>query len=147
MNAEIKDCISKCSVCNSLKLEQCHEPIRPHKLPDQPWSKVGTDLFTYNSQNYIVTVDYYPNFIEMYRLRDTSSRTVIKALKTHFSRHGIPDILVSDNGPQYSSVKFHQFLQQWEFKHITSSHYPKSNGKAESAIKVCKNTAQEGKTS
>ena len=60
-------------------------------------------LHTYKRQNYIVTVDYYLNFIEMDKLRDTSSRTTIKVLKTHFLRHGIPDVLVSDNGPQYVS--------------------------------------------
>jgi len=75
----------------------------------------------------------------MDRLRDTSSRTTIKALKSHFSRHGIPDILISDNGPQYASEEFRSFAQEWEFKHLTSSpYYPKSNGKAESAVKTCK---------
>ena len=87
----------------------------------------------------IVSVDYCSNYIEMDRLRDSSSRTTIKALKTHFLRHGIPNILVSDNGPQYTSEEFRTFAREWEFKHMTSSpHYPKGNGKAESAVKTCK---------
>ena len=139
MNAEIKDAISKCTICNTLKLEQCQEPLRPHEVPDRPWSKVGTDLFTFKNQTYIVAVDYYSNFIEMDRLRESSSKTTIKALKTYFSRHGVPDVVVSDNGPQYSSEEFRCFSQEWKFKHITSSpRYPQSNGKAESAVKTCK---------
>ena len=111
-----------------------------HEVPSRPWVKVGTDLFTFKNQIYMVTVDYYSNFIEMDRVRNSSSRTVIKVLKMHFSRHGIPEVLISDNGPQYSSQEFSLFAQQWEFKHVTSSpHYPKSNGKAESTVKTCKN--------
>ena len=112
MNAEIKDTIAKCTICNTFKPEQCREPVRPHELPDRPWSKVGTDLFVYNNPTYIVAVDYYSNFIEMDRLRDSSSKTAIKALKAYFSRHGIPDIVVSDNGSQYTSGEFHRFSQE-----------------------------------
>ena len=50
MNAEIKDTIAKCTICNTLKPEQCREPIRYHEVPDRPWCKVGTDLFTFNNQ-------------------------------------------------------------------------------------------------
>ena len=60
-------------------------------------------------------------------------------MKAQFSHHGIPDVLVSDNGPQFASREFKEFATQWEFQHVTSSPYhPKSNGKAESAVKVVK---------
>lgn len=56
-----------------------------------------------------------------------------------FGRHGIPGSLVSDNGPAYASDEFRKFATQWEFQHITTSpHYAQSNGKAESAVKICK---------
>ena len=51
----------------------------------------------------------------------------------------IPDSLVSDNGPAFASNEFKKFESQWEFQHITTCpHYPQSNGKAESAVKICK---------
>ncbi|KAL0174707.1 hypothetical protein M9458_030675, partial [Cirrhinus mrigala] len=65
--------------------------------------------------------------------------TVIHKLKAHFARHGIPDTVISDNEPQYSSQEFKQFSIAWEFRHVTSSPaYPQSNGKAESAVKTAK---------
>ena len=51
----------------------------------------------------------------------------------------MPDTVVSDNGPQFSSQEFHEFLLTWEFNHVTSSpHHPKSNDKAESSVKAIK---------
>ena len=81
MSAEIKDYVSSCSVCNTLQPLQCHEPLKSHDIPDRPWSKVATDLFKFNRDNYIVIVDYYSNFLEIDCLRSTSSNAVIQSLK------------------------------------------------------------------
>ena len=52
-------------------------------------------------------------------------------MKAVFSRHGIPDLLISDNGPQYQSHEMKQYSQAYGFMHVTSSpHYPQSNGEA-----------------
>ena len=57
-----------------------------------------------------------------------------------FSRHGIPEIVISDKGPQYYSVEFTKFAKDWHFQHITSSpRNRQSNGKVESAVKICEN--------
>lgn len=87
----------------------------------------------------MITVDYYSNFWEVDYLPDTKSNTVIRKLKAHFARQGIPDVLISDNGPQYTSQEFRQFSRRWEFEHRMSSHgYSQSNGKVESAVKTAK---------
>ena len=139
MNAEIRDYVSNCSICNTLRPSQCREPLNTHEIPERPWGKVATDLFSHNGENFIVVVDYFSNFIEMERITSTSSRSVIQALKMIFGRHGIPESLVSDNGPAYASEEFHEFAAKWEFQHITtSSHYPQANGKAESTVKTSK---------
>ena len=47
---------------------------------------------------------------------------------------------MTDNSSQMVSQEFIQFTMDWAFKHVTSSYrYPKSNGKAESVVKVAKN--------
>ena len=83
--------------------------------------------------------DSYSDFMEVGELRSTNSSDIIRFLKQQFSRHGIPNVLVTDNGPQFSSSDFTTFSSTWEFKHVTSSPtHAKSNGKAESAVKVVK---------
>ena len=88
--------------------------------------------------DYLITVDYSSSFFEVDKLDMTDSRTVIEMLKMQFSRHGIPEIVMSDNGPQFKSTEFAKFASDWHFQHITSSpRNPQSNGKVESAVKIC----------
>jgi len=68
--------------------------------------KVGTDLFTIYYRNYLVTVDYASGFIEVNYLPDTLSETVVAKMKHHFARYSVPDVVVSDGRPQYTSTSF-----------------------------------------
>ena len=87
----------------------------------------------------LVACDYFINFIKVENLQSTTTQAVAKAVRVMFTRYGVPDILVTDNGPQFSSAEFASFSQKWSFEHITSSpHYPQSNGKAENAVKTVK---------
>ena len=51
-------------------------------------------------------------------------------MKSMFSRFGIPEKVISDNGPQYDSKEFKKFAEKWKF--------PQANGKAENAVKTFK---------
>jgi len=58
-----------------------------------------------------------------------------KQLKSIFSTHGILAVVISDNGPQFSSREFQEFAKIYGFQHMTNSpKYPKANGKAERAV-------------
>ena len=70
------------------------------------WEKIGIDLMTLENSDYVVTVDYYSNFWEIDKLSQTTSNTVIKKVKAHMARNGIPNTIITDNGPQFSSDEF-----------------------------------------
>ena len=140
MSAEIRHFIESCDVCTSYSAKQPAETLRMHEVPDRPWEKVGTDIFTIQGRNYLITVDYFSHFFELDYLPETTAETVVTKLKHHFARHGIPDTVVSDNGPQFSSQQFRLFSRSWSFRHVTSSPgHSQSNGAAEAAVKVAKN--------
>lgn len=148
INKDIQELVEKCRVCNKFKPNQIKEEMIIEQLPELPWQKVGTDLFELDNKHYCVLADYYSNFIEVTNMQETSSKAVINVLKAQFARHGIPQILKSDNGPQYTSSEFKKFSKQYGFEHQTSSpRYPKSNGLAESAVKTIKNILIKAKES
>jgi len=96
---------------------QACQTSRRHEIPERPWQKVGSDIFTFCNRNYLTTVDYFTNFIDVDYLLDTLSQTMVTKLKLQFARYGIPDILISDGDPQYTSSEFKSFSRQWVFTH------------------------------
>ena len=113
-----------------------NELLFPHEVPKHPWSQVGADLFVLIDQQYLILVDYYSGFVKLNLLSTTTS----KHCKSQFARYGIPDRLITDNGPQFSSDIFKQFAPHYSFGHQTlSPHYPRSNGMAKRAVQTVKN--------
>ena len=87
----------------------------------------------------MVTVCYYSRYFEVDQLDRTTSEAVIRKLKKLFSNQGIPETLISDNGPQFSSEQFASFAKEWNFSHSTSSPlFAQSNGLAEKYVQIVK---------
>ena len=136
MSSQIEDVVSTCSICNTYLRSNTKEPMIPHDVPN---SQVGADLFQLNGHQYLLLVDYYSGFIEVSMLHNTRSSQIITHCKSHFSRYGIPNLLITDNGPQFSSDEFRQFSKDYNMEHRTSSPlYPQSNGMAERPVQTVK---------
>ena len=131
--------MKNCSVCRKYT-NQRSEPLIPTALPELPWQQVGTDLFEFKGHSYLLSVDYYSRFIKIAQLDRTTAEEVIFRTKGVFARQGIPEVVVSDNGPQYFSEAYTAFAQQFQFEHVTSSpHNPQTNGEAERAVQTVRN--------
>jgi hypothetical protein len=136
---DIENLTASCQSCNINKPRQQKEPMKMQEIPTLPYEIVAADLFTWRSQTYLVTVDSYSGFYDIDKLKDMTSSTVIQKLKKQFSIHGIPKVLMSDNGTQFVSREFKNFARTWNFQQITSSPtYPQSNGLAERAVRSAK---------
>ena len=103
-------------------------------------AKIGVDLFEIKGRNYLVTVDYYSNFLKVNYLSTTMTKQVITKLKGHFARYGIPLQMVTDSGPQFLSWVFRKFTTEWVVQHAKTSspEHHQSNGKMEAAVKITK---------
>ncbi|KAL6471840.1 hypothetical protein MHYP_G00204900 [Metynnis hypsauchen] len=139
MGKEIEALVGSCSICQERRNSAQKEPMISHPIPERPWQVIATDLFTWNNNDYIVAVDYYSRYFEVEKITSLTSKTVIQKLRAMFARFGIPQTLISDNGPCYSSREFKDFACTWDFEHITSSPlYPQSNGLAERTVQTAK---------
>lgn len=139
MNIDIAEELLSCSVCNSTRPHLQKERLQPHPVPALPWSTTAADMFEWHGQQYQVLVDSYSGWYKIDLLRDATSAAVIKKLKRHFSVHGTPHTLITENARQYTRKRFNDFAEQWDFIHVTSSpEYPQSNGLAERAVRSAK---------
>ena len=135
---QLEETVKSCPEC--LKYSPLQpEPLIPSKLPQLPWQNVGTDLFEWNKSSYLLVVDYYSRWIEVSKLKSTTAQEVVKHTISIFARHGIPEVVVSNNGHQFSAELYATFARDYVFEHVTCSpHYPQGNGEAESAVKTIK---------
>ena len=111
MTGDIKNHVSTCEACREYERSQTKETLKSHQMPSRPWQYVGADLFELEGKSYLVMSDYFSDFFELDHLRSTTSVSVIRKLKAHFARHCIPEQLVTDNGPQFSSSDFLKFSE------------------------------------
>ena len=99
-----------------------YETFLLHEIPKDVWNKVGTDLFACLNKLYLIAIDHTSQYFKLAQLPNSSSDTVITHIRGIFAQHGIPKIVFSDNGPQYSSHKFKKFSKPRDFNHKMSSH-------------------------
>lgn len=144
MSKQIDDVVGNCDVCLGHQKDNSKEPMIEKVIPKGPWEIVATDIFFLRGKKYILVVDTYSKFIDMKILNDLSAESTIRALKEFFARYGVPKILYSDSGAQYTSWEFKKFAEQWGFMHnITSPKHHRSNGLAERHIQTIKNMLQK----
>ncbi|XP_055911365.1 uncharacterized protein K02A2.6-like [Eupeodes corollae] len=134
---------SKVVVPDDMKKEMMHKVHQAHFGIDRTLNSAREQLFwikmTTEITKYVESCNSYSGYFDFVKLKQSSSAEVILQLKKMFAVHGIPFILESDNGPQFSSKEFKAFAKKWDFTHQTSSlRYPKSNGFAERFVQVAK---------
>ena len=138
LSQQIQEMVEQCTSCCEVRRQNA-EPMIATKFPELPWQKLGMDLFELDKSTYLLVVDYYSRFIEIAKLSTLTSEEVVQYCKSIFARHGIPEEVITDNGPQFVAQRFADFAQEYHFQHITSSpYYPRSNGEAERAVGTIK---------
>ena len=112
------------------------------QYPSKPWERIHIDFCgPFRNHMYLIVVDAYSKWPEVIRMSSsTSTSETIKVLLSLFSRHSLPDKLVSDNGPQFRSDEFKEFMLNCGILHIkTAPYHPQTNGEAERFIQTFKN--------
>ena len=77
----IKDVIKDCTICHDYAPAQQKEPSIPSPIPDLPWAMGASNIFIFESEQFLVLVDYYVKYIEVTKLKDLTSQETIQALE------------------------------------------------------------------
>ena len=121
INKDILKQYQSCKTCIRHSRSQTHEPLQSHPTSEIPCNTVATDLFDIKNSKYLLIVDYYSRFPVLHKLVNTTSRVLIQEMKAVFAELGVPGVIVSEGGTQYTSAEFKDFTKQWQIDHRVSS--------------------------
>ena len=131
-------------------IKKCKTSSEPKHACISTYSPLGTNNKTMVSNHIdftgaclgkitLVLTDTYSKWMDINSMSDIKAVTLIDALHVSFATHGLPYIIVSDNGPLFTSKEFKNFIHENGIKHITTAPYhPSSNGTAERAVQTFK---------
>ncbi|XP_033724581.1 uncharacterized protein K02A2.6-like [Pecten maximus] len=140
IDLDIEQLCKACTGCQSVKVAPPSAPLHPWEWTSRPWYRIHMDFAgPFLDSMFFIVVDAYSKWPEVVPMRTTTSDKTIDVLRTIFARNGIPTEIVSDNGPQFVSESFKNFVKANGIKHITSAPYhPSTNGLAERFVQTFK---------
>ena len=140
---DIRRVAESCDMCIKNSAEKKLRML-PSSTPLYPWQKIAMDYFEFKGVNYLAVVDYYSRFPEIVEVRSMTVKELIARCKALFARYGIPEIVVSDLGSQFTSEEWNLFASEYGFqKTLSSPLFHQSNGEAERMVQTLKRILQK----
>lgn len=147
LDKDLEALARSCRACLAVKQAPANAPLHPWVWPSQPWQRIHVDFAgPFMEKSFFIVVDAHSKWAEVMEMPQTTTAKTIGALRRLFAIHGIPEQIVSDNGPQFIAADFEEFTRTNGIKHSRSSPYhPASNGEAERFVRTFKEAMKAGK--
>jgi hypothetical protein len=136
LRKDIFNYVAACNECQKFKYNNLPSatPMQLHEV-FQPWHTIGIDLmgpFPVTSRQkrfLLVVVDYFTRWVEVFPMNLTTSSAIAEILTNEvFSRYGLPQYILSDNGPQFVSNIFNEFCRLLTIRRkLTANYHPQTN--------------------
>ena len=148
IDAEIEKKVKECHKCQVNQKSPTTASLHPWEWPSQPWTRLHIDFAgPFEGKMFLVVVDSHSKWLDVIPVSNANSANTIRELRKLFATHGIPDVIVSDNGTAFTSAEFSEFMVRNGVKHLkTAPYHPATNGLAERAVQTFK-TAMKKSTS
>ena len=134
----IETCVKQCKTCQVNQNMPASAPIHHWERTTKPWVRIHIDFAgPYLGKMFLVLTDAYSKWMDIYSMSNIKTVALIDNLHISFATYGLPYIIVSDNGPSFTSKEFKTFIHKNGIKHITTAHYhSSSNGAAERVVQT-----------
>ena len=138
MRQDVTKWARECLACQQAKIQRhTIPPIAEFTVPAKRFQHVHIDLVSMppsNGFNHLLTVvDRFSRWPSAFPIADINADTVVDTF-THgwIAAHGVPEVVTSDRGSQFSSAIFTQLMKTWGIKHLmTTAYHPQANGMVE----------------
>ena len=138
IDAAIEQRIKNCVMCQESQKSPAKAPLHLWDWPEHPWSWVHVGYTgPIDNHMFLTLVDAHSKWLEVIPVRSATTTITIDKLQTIFATHGVPEMLVTDNGTVFTSHEFREFAQRNAIPHVTTSPYHSScNGLAEELYRL-----------
>ncbi|XP_076862347.1 TGF-beta receptor type-2 isoform X2 [Brachyhypopomus gauderio] len=142
LDKHIEEKAGRCTTCQTVRNAPQPAAVHPWEWPAEPWRRIHIDFAgPFEDRMFLVVVDAHSKWPDVAIMRSTTTGKTIEQLEEMFSRYGIPEQLVSDNGPQFVAEEMEAFLKMNGIQHIKSAPYhPSTNGLAERFVQTLKHS-------
>ncbi|GFW83353.1 uncharacterized protein K02A2.6 [Trichonephila clavipes] len=137
---DIEEAAKNCVDCARYKADPPKSKVHYWEYPSMPWERIHVDFAgPIFEHTFFLIVDAHSKWLEVYPMKVTTTKKTIECLRDSFARFGLPRVLVSDNGSQFTSYEFQRFMHKNGIRHKTSAPFkPSSNGQAERYVATLK---------
>ena len=145
IDQDIERRTKECQPCQENQRNPAKAPLHPWEMPQQPWKRLHIDFAgPFEGQMWLIIVDACSKWPEVIAMTSTTAVKTVDILRSVFSRYGIPDQIVTDNGPQFTAEEFKQFCVGNGINHtLTAPYHPSTNGEAERFVQTFKTSMQK----
>ncbi|CAF4178451.1 unnamed protein product [Rotaria sordida] len=146
LDKDIENIVNQCPSCSDNSKQPPKASLQQWNVPEQPWQRIHVDFMgKFFNYYYLIVVDAHSKWLEVLVMNNISTKATINALQLLFSRYGLCEQIVSDNGTQFTSEEFKQFCFSNGIEHIrTTPGHPQSNGQAERYVNTVKSAIKKG---
>jgi len=146
LDQDIADIIAQCEECKQQKPNPSPQP-NAWVWPTSPWQRVHADFAgPFEGKMFLLVIDAHSKWLEVLPMTSTTGENCVKAFRSLFAAYGLPIELVTDNGPQFTSEVFEDYLKFCGVKHrLTAPYHPASNGEAERVVRTFKTMMKKNK--
>jgi transposase InsO family protein len=136
LRRETQSFVTSCRVCSLVKPKFISATLTPFNVK-APMEVVAMDYVGPLPSNghlkyFLVFIDLFSRFPEVYPCTDLSTTTLISKTRDFFARYGFPDAILTDQGTQFESKEFRGYLQRFAVKKLrTTAYHPQGNGLCE----------------
>jgi len=147
IDSHIEKCVKECQSCQENQRNPAKAPLHPWEIAQQPWKRLHIDFAgPFEGQMWLIVIDACSKWPEVIAMTSTTAEKTVHTLRSLFSRYGIPDQIVTDNGPQFIAEEFKQFCLGNGIKHtLIAPYHPSSNGEAERFVQTFKTAIRKAK--
>ena len=145
LDKDLEQCAQSCLDCQAVKNAPAVAPLHPWLWPAKPYQRLHLDFAgPFLGKMYLIVVDSHSKWPEVIEMTTTTSEKTIAELRKLFSAYGLPEQVVTDNGPKFTSEEFSVFMRLNGIKHIrVAPYHPSSNGAAERFVQTFKKAMKD----